>query len=100
MARRRKTNLDIDLDELADKIAERLSSRPVHPPVPNKPFTLAYPEELTFIEMDESIIPSKVVDIGSKDTHVSESIKEEKSVDADLEKSKNKLASILKKKGK
>ena len=106
MARKRK-NIDVDLQTFALQIAKAVAKEVAEEIVRKLPANTSYSKEYArnklepyleeTIDIDSSIIPINI-DMDIAESNVAEKFKEEKTVDSNLEKSKNKLASILKKK--
>lgn len=106
MARKRKS-ADVDLQAFAMQIAKAVAKEVAEEVVRQLPAGQVYSREEArrklepyfdeVISIDDSIIPMDV-DVDIAESNVAEKFQEEKTVDSGLEKSKNKLASILRKK--
>lgn len=96
-------NNEIDVEDLITKVAKAVakevaiefSNRP-SPSFTQKSST--FNDSETSVEIDDSIIPMKV-DVELIEANIQSKVSVEETVDIDLQKSKSKLASILKKKG-
>lgn len=89
---------NIDLEELATKVARAVAKEVAEEVVKKLPKGYARTgtvEELE-IQMDESLIPI-AINTAVSEANLEGMVKEEKAIDKDLEKSKSKLAGILKK---
>lgn len=107
MARKRKGSSDVDLQVFALQIAKAVAKEVAEEVVRKLPAGQVYSREAArhrlepyldeVIDIDDSIIPMDI-DMDVAESNVAEKFNEEKIVDSGLEKSKNKLASILRKK--
>ena len=89
---------NIDLEELATKVARAVAKEVAEEVVKKLPKGYAKTGTIDEfgIEMDESLIPI-AVETAVTEANLDGMAKEEKAIDKDLEKSKSKLAGILKK---
>lgn len=90
---------NIDLEELATKVARAVAKEVAEEVVKKLPkgYAATGTVEEMGIQMDESLIPI-AIDTAVSEANLEGMAKEEKAVDKDLEKSKSKLAGILKRK--
>ena len=88
----RKSNVAIDLEELATKVARAVAQELLQ----NLPADVLArrKQDLDLVEIDESIIPI-AVDITTQETNLADKMEEEKVEDVSLGEKKSKLAKLL-----
>lgn len=88
----------IDLEELATKVARAVAKEVAEEVIRNLPkgFISGKAAEESSIQMDESLIPI-AIETAITEANLESMTRKERAIDKDLEKSKSKLAGILKK---